>query len=780
MSPPRSVLLGLLLTWACSPLGRAAAPSDARLDRIRSIFQPFQTERAALAPDGGHLAYELRRADRLFLVIVNLATNRAVELPLVEDRAIPLSGVPEKVPARLTGLVWPTSDRLVGVVQDELLFGVDADGRNFRPLVDARRLEWIAKPARESGKALRPPTRLLPGYDASEPGFADPNATRGLERARSEPASGPEPVSPWTRPSTISIHTDLGDPTSAELFNSVSAAGTVPTYRARLGRLLPDRPEEILLEVRGRGEPWDDAPTVEGEPAVNAFNLVTALARVNIRTGRVMWSEADFATSRMLADAAGNLRLKLKHFSTERTLHVAPRPNGRFRDLDTFTPPNGVPPFTIRAENFFSPRAIPLGFGYEPDLLYYAANSGRDTFGIYALDLSTRQRTDFAVEHATVDLADLNAAINEDALVFDRHRRQLAGIRFESLRRETIWLDPELQALQTQLAQLSPDVDFEILEWDAERTRFLVLGSNPSDPGAYFLYDRAASRLGEYVRRAPWITLDLSSTTSPMIVSTDSGARLPCYFTYPVDRRIEPVPLLIYCHDGPWSRDRAGYDRGAQALASMGFAVLQVNYRGSSGFGRTHLDALRELGERVAMEDLLTALDAVQASHAVSKRRVAILGHGYGGTLALRAAQLHPDRFRCAVSINAPTQLSLWLEHPPRAISFTRDVRRAFFGPDPAKLRTASPASDPSAFTRPLLIVHSEGDTVVPQSQARLLRRALRGRSQPEVEYLELPYEGHARWLPGSYVTVFSRLEDFFKTHIFAFQVEAGEAEVVH
>ncbi|HEX2101022.1 MAG TPA: alpha/beta fold hydrolase, partial [Candidatus Synoicihabitans sp.] len=249
--------------------------------------------------------------------------------------------------------------------------------------------------------------------------------------------------------------------------------------------------------------------------------------------------------------------------------------------------------------------------------------------------------------------------------------------------------------------------------------------------------------------------------------------------TYPREVRIEPVPILVYCHDGPWSRDHPGYDRGPQALAAMGFAVLQVNYRGSGGFGRAHRDALRTGGERVAIDDLLAAVEWVQATHAVSRRRIAILGNGYGGYLALRALQLHPDRFRCAVGINAPADLLRWMNTPATSISFSRDLRSAFFGNDKDRLRAASLTTEPELFKRPVLIVQAEGDTVVPEAQARALRRAMVGASAIEPEVYRLPAEGHARWLPGSYTRVFERLEEFFVQNIFEYTVETGETEVL-
>jgi dipeptidyl aminopeptidase/acylaminoacyl peptidase len=318
----------------------------------------------------------------------------------------------------------------------------------------------------------------------------------------------------------------------------------------------------------------------------------------------------------------------------------------------------------------------------------------------------------------------------------------------------------------------------EILEWDAARTKFLVRISDEGDPGAFYIYDAAQRRIMEYARRAPWLTREEANVSRPFSITTPAGVTLTGYFTLPRTVRVEPLPLLVYCHDGPWSRDLPGYDRGAQALATMGFAVLQVNYRGSGGFGRAHLTALQKHGERVAVEDLVAALDWAQANQPVSKKRVAILGNGYGGYLALRAMQMFPERFRCGVSINAPTNLPRWMTDSGNAFSFNDGVRRAFFGRNGDALKAGSPALNGQPIQGPVLIVQARDDQLVPEYHGRTMRRVL-AKGPVEPEYMELKGEGHARWLPGSYVKVFDKLEEFFTTHIYNYQVEVGEAKTV-
>jgi dipeptidyl aminopeptidase/acylaminoacyl peptidase len=141
--------------------------------------------------------------------------------------------------------------------------------------------------------------------------------------------------------------------------------------------------------------------------------------------------------------------------------------------------------------------------------------------------------------------------------------------------------------------------------------------------------------------------------------------------------------------------------------------------------------------------------------------------------------QDYPDRFRCGVSINAPSDLQQWMKDFEQAYSFAAEVRTSFFPQGWTALRASSPALNGKRFHAPVLIVQGRLDKVVPEQHARELRRAV-ANDKVQPEYLELSGEGHARWLPGSYVKVFTALEDFFNANIYNFSVDLGEAKEVN
>jgi pimeloyl-ACP methyl ester carboxylesterase len=754
------------------------------------FFKPFQTDRAALAPDGKHLAYSERRGEKICLVIVDIEAKSSKIYPIADDEVEMLSGRKEKTPSRLTYLGWATDRRLVASLQDEVVFAIDADGSHFKELVQSQDLRRLTSFTRRRVRSGRTQLGVTTAESPSESAFF--RTSRGTSLQGSGMEDG-DSVAPASRlPSLDSGNMSLGDVDSTEAGRDFAAnedtsdlfsegEATRLLIAPHVLELPPDDPDHIIVEARGRTGPTDDgklaepnATTLPGNDSPIAAEVTTSLFKVNIHTGRLTKLTDEIATSRLLSDKQGRPRLAVTHFGSERTFKIMPEPGGRMTPLEKLSPEMASQAFNLTPENFLGTRSFPLGFDYDPNVLYYASNVGRDTYGIFALDLKQGKRTDFSLEAPRYDLVDLNDPLPEGVLVYDRHRQKLAGVRYTRITRETRWLDPELRQLQRALDGKYPNAQLELLDWDRARTRFLVSSSNQADPGGFYLFEKASGKLVEYARRAPWLTPDQMFETLPFEVRNPAGETVSGYFTLPKQQRLNPVPLLVYCHDGPWSRDWPDYNRGVQALAAMGFAVAQVNYRGSAGFGQKHLNALREGYDRAALDDILAVVKWLQADKIANARAVAILGNGYGGYLALRGLQLHPDRFRCGVSINAPSDLPAWLANPPGGFSFKRDVRRGFFNTPPAALEAISPLHNAEKITKPLLIVRSELDTTVLPAQSLALERALLRNPQPPRSY-RIEGEGHTRWLPGSQEKLFAELEAFFNETIYSYSVQLGE-----
>ncbi len=766
------------------------APAVGAPDPIAEIFQPFETELASLSPDGKHLAFSQKKGSRMYLTLRNLETNETKSIPVADDYVAPLSGVKEATPTRITFLRWATAKRVVFAVDDVIVWAINADGSEARTVVTARHLNQERE--RLQDLARRPPP---------EPPGAGPPGNRGRDTIRtadleSSPAAGPSddevPIGVdfasgraeiENSDPLINLRAAMESDTygrvrgSDDFFGGMRIGSNAVQRRPFVVEMPVDDPDHVIVESRGPVGPTEDGVSENGD------DIWTELLKVNIHTGTIKRRDLEASNSRLFPDKQGNLRLGIAQNVAERKVMHTPLGLKLRKPLDEELGGKKTKEFSFSPESFLGKRSIPLAFDYDPNLLYFASNVENDRYGIYALDLKAKKRTDFAFEHPAFDLAEPDRPFAEDLLVFDRKQRRLVGIRFQGVRPRTQWLDPELGKvqtdLQTQFEKKVPGASVQILEWDDTRDSFLFFVSSATDPGTYWVVNRKTPKIARHALRAPWVTPDTVQPSLPFELKGSDGALLRGYLTVPSKPRREPSPLLIFCHDGPWNRDQPGYNRGAQALATMGFAVAQVNFRGSSGFGRAHLEAARGTNfDRVPVGDVVATVDFLCAQFPLNKKLVAILGNGYGGYLALRALQMHPDRFRCGVSINAPTDLALWLSQPPGGLSFWRDVRREFLKASTAELKAMSPVTHAAAIKKPLLIVQAELDEVVPPVHGRNLRDALQG-AGVTVDYFEMKTEGHSQWLPGSYTELFRKLEEFFNTSIYSFKVESGEAEVV-
>ncbi|MFO7605564.1 MAG: hypothetical protein R6W72_04605, partial [Desulfurivibrionaceae bacterium] len=205
----------------------------------------------------------------------------------------------------------------------------------------------------------------------------------------------------------------------------------------------------------------------------------------------------------------------------------------------------GKPGFTLSPENYFGERAIPLGFAEDPNVLYYASNVGRDTYGIYSFNLSTGESGALQMENPAYDLIGPPGADfpDRDVLVFDRFTQQLVGVRAQTHRRTAIWVRPEWQGLQKALEQAMPGRTVGLLEWDETGERFLIATEGPADPGSFHIFFKQQNRLLEIARRAPWIDRNRVFPTLPFAFTLEDGTRLEGYVTVPTRPRIKLIPM---------------------------------------------------------------------------------------------------------------------------------------------------------------------------------------------------------------------------------------------
>ena len=246
--------------------------------------------------------------------------------------------------------------------------------------------------------------------------------------------------------------------------------------------------------------------------------------------------------------------------------------------------------------------------------------------------------------------------------VFDWFRLKVVGERQPAARPTTHWQDDDLARVQRELEQKFPRRTVEIADWSDSRARVLFRVTGGSDPGRVFLYQRPENLVLEILRRAPWLSAAALNDTRPFEFTAADGAQLSGQLTWPAKPRVEPPPLVVVFPSGPPGRAHPAFDPEAELLADQGFVVARLNHRSMAGGRNDDPSRSRAALDRPALDDAQHAIDWLAARHSsrpFDVRRVAALGHGIGGALALRARQQKPATFHCGVAIDAATDLDV-------------------------------------------------------------------------------------------------------------------------
>jgi dipeptidyl aminopeptidase/acylaminoacyl peptidase len=307
---------------------------------------------------------------------------------------------------------------------------------------------------------------------------------------------------------------------------------------------------------------------------------------------------------------------------------------------------------------------------------------------------------------------------------------------------------PADQAFWNALAKAYPGQRVTYVSASDDRTRIVVLVDSPTEGPAYALVDRAT-------RRATWITTTYDdvkaadiSPVQPVSYKAKDGLTLSGYLTLPVGKPTKNLPLIVFPHGGPAARDEPAFDWWAQAMASRGYAVLQVNYRGSSGFGWAFLSAgFGEWGRKM-QTDLSDGVRHLAAQGTIDPKRVCIVGASYGGYAALAGATLDPGVYRCAVDVSGISDMRrfvVWAKTQSDVASqryWDRFVGAD--GPSDPRLEAISPAAHAADADAPILLIHGKDDSVVPFDQSLIMADALKKAGKP-YEFVVLNHEDH--WL---------------------------------
>ncbi|MEU6701959.1 S9 family peptidase [Pseudonocardia sp. NPDC046786] len=520
------------------------------------------------------------------------------------------------------------------------------------------------------------------------------------------------------------------------------AADLTPIDGVRVTRTQLTRdPGTVIVELNGRSPELIDLHELDldsGRLSLLAANPGDVIGWVYTPTGRILTFGITEDGTHLLSDwNAGE-----------------PRLISRFSGLDH---PFGVSPFV----------PTPDGTG-----LWIGSARGSDRTRLVRVDLDTGEQIGVD-SHPVFDLDTPRPEADPrfpSSLIVHPGDGELLGARYLGARQEIHALDPRFAEVLPRLAELS-DGDLAHVSCDTTGVRWVVDFTHDRDHRATWFYDHTTGTARRLFRPYPHLDPAHLAPVTPVTITARDGIDLPCHLTLPVGTEHRDLPTVVLLHGGPWYRDSWTYDPEVQLLANRGYAVLQVNFRGSTGYGKAHMQAaIGQFAGRMH-DDVIDALDWAIDQGYTDRDRVAIYGSSYGGYAALVGASFTPDRFAAAISYTGMSDL---VDLSDRIIPFARKMLvnsyvRYFGDPsDPAQkadMLARSPITRVDDITAPVLLVHGANDLRVHRSNSDRVVEALRARGA-EVEYLLNEREGHWFVNPDSNIELYHTLERFLARHL--------------
>jgi dipeptidyl aminopeptidase/acylaminoacyl peptidase len=499
------------------------------------------------------------------------------------------------------------------------------------------------------------------------------------------------------------------------------------------GPISPRHPDEIVVRINDRDPKFAD------------------LYRVSLKTGeRTLLEKNDRGYSGYEVDRDHRARLAYRPDKDGSVTALVPG-----ADKTSFDTPLFVVPFED------SETTHALGFDDTGRTLYLADSRHRDTAALVALDL--------AAETSTVLAEDPRADMDLGLAHPRTGKPLLASLEYD--REHHVVLDRSVQADEDFLRTVVPDADFSWQSCSTSFQRCVVRFTLPDKPTRYYLYDRAKKNAALlFSTRPPLDKLTLAKTTAAILEARD-GLPLVSYLTLPVGtdrgdgKPAHPLPMVLLVHGGPWARADWGFGRYSQWLANRGYAVLQVNFRGSTGFGKKFVNAGNlEWGGKMH-DDLLDAVHWATSSGIADPDKVAIYGGSYGGYAALAGATFTPDVFACAVDRFGPANLITLLASIPPYWEAGREQFYRRMG-DPrteegkARLLSRSPVTHVGAIKRPLLITQGQNDPRVKPAESEQIVEGMKHKQIP-VTYAVFSDEGHGFARPQNNLAALAIEETF-------------------
>ncbi len=415
--------------------------------------------------------------------------------------------------------------------------------------------------------------------------------------------------------------------------------------------------------------------------------------------------------------------------------------------------------FAIVLTTNFKESVHPLFFDFENKHMYASSNLGRDKSAIVLFDIKNGKEIEELFSHPEVDVS---------KLMYSRKRKVLTAASFYTDKSHRHFFDAETKSMYQRIKKDLGEYEVGFNSTTRDETKFIIRTYSDRSLGAYYYYDKITDKLEKIVDVATWIDEQEMADMKPVKYTSRDGLTINGYLTLPKGAEAKNLPVIVNPHGGPWARDYWGFSPEIQFLANRGYAILQMNFRGSVGYGREFWECSFKQWGKTMQDDITDGVNWLIEQGIADPNRIAIYGASYGGYATLAGLAFTPDLYCCGIDyVGVSNMFSFMKTIPPYWKPFL-DMMYEMVG-DPVKdsllLADASPALQAHKITAPLFIAQGANDPRVNKDESDQMVTAMKERGV-EVEYMVKDNEGHGFHNQENQFDFYRAMEKFLKTHM--------------
>jgi dipeptidyl aminopeptidase/acylaminoacyl peptidase len=468
--------------------------------------------------------------------------------------------------------------------------------------------------------------------------------------------------------------------------------------------------------------------------------------RLNIDTGEMtMLAENPGNIQEWITDHDGKLRAAVTVDGTNSSL--------LFRE-------NEEDSFSIVLTTDFKESVDPHFFTFDNKNIYASSNLGRDKKAIVIVDLKTGKEIEKLYEDPEFDVG---------GLYYSHKRKVLTTISYTTWKRKQVYLDGERKNLYSKLeSHLGNELEISLSSMNKAEDKFIVRTYNDRTLGAYYFYDLSSDKIDKITGLSPWLDDKVLANMKPIEYRSRDGLTIHGYLTLPINSESKNLPVVINPHGGPWARDSWGYDSEVQFLANRGYAVLQMNFRGSLGYGRKFWEASFKQWGKKMQDDISDGAEWLIKEGIADPKRIAIYGGSYGGYAVLAGLCFTPDLYCCGIDYVGVSNLFTLLETIPPYWKPLLEMEYEMLGhPEKDKdlFREISPVFHAENIKVPLFIAQGANDPRVNKNESDQMVEAMKTRGL-DVEYMVKDNEGHGFHNEENRFDFYRAMEKFLAKHL--------------